>query len=95
MKLHAEVKFRCERPEKIDDGDVEFDGLRAGNIATYTCRRGYKPIGETNRTCTVNDDATSASFLPEAPVCNSMFIVYAINDRIFCCTSEPFMVRFE
>ena len=71
--LHAEIKFKCAKPEIPDDGDVEYEGLLAGNTATYKCRRGFKPIGETTATCTVNDDGTSASFIPaEPPVCNSM-----------------------
>ena len=41
----------CDDLLNLPNGTVSTNGTRIGDIATYSCDDGYKPIGNGNATC--------------------------------------------
>ena len=61
----------CSIPTDPSNGMVTFTGVSVGDDATYTCNVGFELIGPEVTTCTPDmGDDSSASFLPDAPICS-------------------------
>ena len=46
----------CPIPANIDYGTVEYTGVTAGSVATYTCTRGFNVAGRNERQCLVTGE---------------------------------------
>ena len=62
---------------------MTVSGNDIGNTATYTCDTGYELKGDDEATCTEADDGNSASFKPDAPVCESKSDVHKLSHNTY------------
>ena len=56
----------CQEPPAIANGDFSYTSNEIGALATYTCRQGYRPIGNAVVSCQPD------GYWSEAPMCRKV-----------------------
>ena len=67
---------------------VSFDSVTIGSVATYTCDRAYRLVGNNMRTCTRNGAVTV--WAGEEPTCECKMIMHATELDFLSYTSFNF-----
>jgi len=80
----------CNKTLVLTNVDVDYNGTKVGDYATFTCDEGYTRIGDENATCMPSQDWTdyNVSCIPIGKwfqclvVCSSVFLATEAG-RIF------------
>ncbi|XP_021351273.1 sushi, von Willebrand factor type A, EGF and pentraxin domain-containing protein 1-like [Mizuhopecten yessoensis] len=60
-------QIECESPEKLLNGEVNFNSLAYGSVVTYTCETGFEANGTLTRICELNGNWSGV-----APTCTAI-----------------------
>ena len=63
----------------LENGMVTFDSVALGSVATYTCDRPYRLVGQPTRTCVRNGDNTVWN--GQTPTCECKNYQYNNNNN--------------
>ena len=81
----------CPAPVNFDNGMVTFTGASIGDTATYSCDSGFELVGVATTTCT-QENANSAAFLPQPPVCRREYCMSVTRVAIYIYIPSYFYV---